>query len=230
MSKSGAGSRAEAEDAGVDDRVKRWQWFFRTRVGPDGKSLGGFAKRAVRTLRDAALQAAPPAAPGPNGVLNWSPLGPSVVGFGQAAGRPPVSGRITALAVGPDGLRVYAGAANGGVWFSADSGMTWAPLDDFIVSASQVPGVDSNALSVGGLSMRFGQSAAVDDVFVGTGEPGAADFSKLGLPAGHDRVRAAAFVASVNNSDPFTATGTDLDEMVMHDKHVAYRIVKLVAP
>jgi len=35
-----------------------------------------------------------------------------------------VSGRVTGLAVGPDGLRVYAGAANGGVWFSHDGGET----------------------------------------------------------------------------------------------------------
>src|SRR5436309_2467466 len=100
MEMSRAEGRAEADDAGVDDREKRWQWFFRTRVGPDGKPLDGFGKRTEVTSRDAALQAAPPAAPGPQGALNWAPLGPSVVGFGQAAGRPPVSGRITALAVG----------------------------------------------------------------------------------------------------------------------------------
>jgi hypothetical protein len=115
MGTSGSGNRAPAIDASVDDREKRWQRFFRTRVDPDGKTLGGFGKRTVVTSRDAALQAAPPAAPGPHGALNWAPLGLSVVGFGQAAGRPPVSARITALAVGPDGLRVYAGAANGGV-------------------------------------------------------------------------------------------------------------------
>jgi hypothetical protein len=53
------------------------------------------------------------------------------------------------------------------------------------------------------------------------------DFGALGLPAGHDRVCAVAFITSVNSSDPFTATGTDLDQMVMHDKHVAYQMVKL---
>jgi hypothetical protein len=52
----------------------------------------------------------------------------------------------------------------------------------------------------------------------------------LGRPAGHDRLCAAAFITSVNNSDPFTATGTDLDQMVMHDKHVAYQLIRLVAP
>ena len=175
MGKSGSGGRARPDDASVDDREKRWHWFFRTRVDPHGKTLGGLGKQAAAPSLDAALQAAPPAAPGPHGALNWAPLGPSVVGFGQAAGRPPVSGRVTALAVGPDGLRVYAGAANGGVWFSADSGMTWAPLDDFVVSRSSVPGKGTNALSVGGLDVRFGQGAAVDDIFVGTGEPGASD-------------------------------------------------------
>jgi hypothetical protein len=159
----------------VDEREKRWKWFFGSRVGPNGEIPGGTAEWAIMRSRGEALLAAPPAPPGPHGALNWAPLGPSVVAQGQAAGRPAVSGRITALAVGPDGLRVYAGAANGGVWFSPDSGMTWSPLDDYVVSPILTPSVSANALSVGGLAVRFGLGAAVDDIYVGTGEPGAAD-------------------------------------------------------
>jgi len=54
------------------------------------------------------------------------------------------------------------------------------------------------------------------------------DFSRHGLPAGHDRVVCAAFVTTVNPTDQLTATGTDLDKLTMSDKRVAFQTVKLV--
>lgn len=169
------GDRGPALDGKFDERELRRRWFFGSRVGPDGGFPGGIAEWALLGSQERAMLAGPPAPPGPHGSVNWVPLGPSVVSQGQAAGRPAVSGRITGLAVGPDGLRVYAGAANGGIWFSHDGGETWSPLDEYVVSPNLVPGVESNALSVGGLAVRFGLGAAVDEIYVGTGEPGAAD-------------------------------------------------------
>ena len=63
------------------------------------------------------------------------PLGPSVITHGQAYGFPNVSGRITGIVVGPDGSRVYAGAANGGICFSDAGGTSGStgngvPLDE----------------------------------------------------------------------------------------------------
>src|SRR5215472_99977 len=79
---------------------------------------------AVRALRFAAA-AAPPIDP------YWTPFGPSAVAHGQAAGHPVVSGRVSALAVGPGGNRVYLGSANGGTWYSENSGASWTPIDEY---------------------------------------------------------------------------------------------------
>jgi|GEM_PF-1726126 len=113
----------------------------------------------------------PPTAPG---TVNWTPLGPAAINHGQAKSYPVVSGRITGLAVGPGGQRIYAGAANGGVWFSSDSGNTWTPLDQWAYMLGSPPqhfGADS--LAVGAIAALFGTAAdgSADTLFVGTGEP-----------------------------------------------------------
>jgi len=69
----------------------------------------------------------------------------------------------------PGGNRVYAGAANGGVWFSANGGSDWSPLDDYTTSPSVFAGSgDADSLAIGAIAVRFG--AGADEVFVGTGE------------------------------------------------------------
>jgi hypothetical protein len=103
--------------------------------------------------------------------VNWPPVGPSAVANGQASGFPVVSGRITSIEIGPGGDRLYIGAANGGAWFSADTGSTWTPLDDYVVSPQFPAGIRANALSVGAMAVDFGATAATDRIFVGTGEP-----------------------------------------------------------
>lgn len=103
----------------------------------------------------------------------WVPIGPAAVLRGQADTTPRVSGRVRALAVHPDGRRVYAGTANGGVWYSDDAGLSWLPLGMFISGHSgPVGAVGAEALTVGALSVRFGGAAdgSGDDVLVGTGE------------------------------------------------------------
>src|SRR5712691_3019970 len=111
----------------------------------------------------------PPAPPGGPGTVNWTPVGPSVVAHSFASGNPPVSGRINAIAVGPGGMRIYAGADSGGVWFSSDGGASWVPLDDYAVSPSYTTGLDANALGLGSIAVHFGASAATDVIFVATG-------------------------------------------------------------
>lgn len=102
--------------------------------------------------------------------MNWTPIGPSVVANGQAVGGPPVAGRITTLAIGPGGTRLYAGSANGGVWHSGDSGSSWSPLDDYFETGTPA-GVDADSLSVGAIGIQFGTSPTQDLVYIGTGEP-----------------------------------------------------------
>src|SRR5215472_18248753 len=105
-----------------DEQSERIRWFYASRTGPQRTVFRGLIARAsAQRLRMALQQRRFPAvAPGGPGSVNWTPLGPSVVAHGQASGHPTVSGRVTALAVGPAGQRVYLGSANGGVWFSQD--------------------------------------------------------------------------------------------------------------
>jgi hypothetical protein len=102
-------------------------------------------------------------------VSRWVPIGPSVVRQGQGTGRPRVTGRIRDLAVSPDGSRVYAASARGGVWFSGDSGSTWAPIGGWAERPVGTGGAN-NAQSCGALLVSFGATPADDFVLVGTGE------------------------------------------------------------
>ena len=102
----------------------------------------------------------------------WVSIGPSVVRQGQSPARPPISGRVRAIAVAQGGSRVYAGAANGGVWRSDDSGRTWHSLmgpESFDVNPPPVPGQEtgSDSLACGALAIH---PADPDKIYVGTGE------------------------------------------------------------
>jgi hypothetical protein len=110
------------------------------------------------------------AQPARPGVVNWIPIGPSVVLDGQTATRAPVSGRITGVGVAADGLRVYVGSANGGVWRSDDAGRTFYPL----MNAFELHPTANNAdsLSVGALAI---DPQRPDRVYVGSGEGNISD-------------------------------------------------------
>ena len=64
--------------------------------------------------------------------------------------------RMTALVAPPGGVRVYAGAANGGVWRSDNSGVNWSPIFDAY-----------GVYSIGALALHPSNS---DILYVGTGE------------------------------------------------------------
>ena len=165
-----------------DELEERTEWFYSTRVPKDeyeqkdsnifeaSYQLRKLSKEKNKKWLKEFLEN-PPAQPGPEGTNNWTPLGPSVIDHGQASSNPPVSGRINSIVVGPSGTRVYADAANGGVWFSGDSGNTWQPLDDYFNSPTFVSGLEEDSLSVGAIAVAFGSSPATDNVYVGTGEP-----------------------------------------------------------
>ena len=114
----------------------------------------------------------PPRSPVPAPGVNWTPIGPSVIGLGSGNSFTEV-GRVSALVAGPGGQRVYAGGADGGVWISSNAGVTWSPLNDYFSASESVPGdtqVEINSLSIGAIEVRFGTSADNDEIFVGTGE------------------------------------------------------------
>ena len=93
----------------------------------------------------------------------WTFIGPGSITNGQGlstAGTcgPPtritVTGRITAIGIGAEGI--YVGSASGGVWKSTDGGAQWTPLTDQEVS-----------LAVGAIAVVPGPP---DTIYAGTGE------------------------------------------------------------
>lgn len=96
---------------------------------------------------------------------HFYPIGPTALLNGQANTSPTVSGRITALAVAPDGQRIYCGAANGGVWRSDDSGNSWRPMMNALHLAPT--STQSDSLAIGAVAVDPNES---DRIFVGTGE------------------------------------------------------------
>jgi hypothetical protein len=148
--------------AGGENRVEALCKLLEPGVRKISTAAGKLIRSEVRN--EAAADAEPD-----NVDRTWIPIGPSVVLTGAGGGRPRVSGRATDVRVSPDGRRVYAATADGGVWFSGDGGTTWAPLGGWAVTATPASVVGtSNVCACGCLFVRF--DAAGDEVLVGTGE------------------------------------------------------------
>lgn len=100
----------------------------------------------------------------------WQPLGPHTLLNGEVQGAGRISGAVNALAVHPDGERVYAATANGGLWYSGDGGVSWRSLDGFEPTpAPQSIDRAASRFACGALAVNFG--SASDTVLLGTGEP-----------------------------------------------------------
>jgi hypothetical protein len=164
-----------------DDQPARARHMRALRPNVDPTTIAPLTPRR----RDRRRKARAPLHNAPVGDQNlWFPIGPSVMTNGQASGDPNVAGRIRDLQVEPDhGMRIYAASASGGVWFSADGGQTWAPLDDFQESDRTDVGNIASALACGAVYVKFDGAAdgSQDVVWVGTGEQ---SLTAGGLPAG----------------------------------------------
>lgn len=115
----------------------------------------------------------------------WVPIGPSAVLNGQAYAKPRVAGRIRDLKRSPDGQRIYAASAFGGVWFSGDGGESWAPLGGMATTPDRdARGRAANSLITGCLHVEFGANADADVVYAGTGEPNT-EYINSGRPGEH---------------------------------------------
>jgi hypothetical protein len=103
--------------------------------------------------------------PGVPGSNNWITIGPSVVRKGQATANPPISGRVTRLAIAPGGNRAYVATADGGVWRSDDAGVSWrSTMDGFDLDPTAFAATSS---ACGAIAI---DPADPDRVYVGTGE------------------------------------------------------------
>ncbi|MEO5720754.1 MAG: dockerin type I domain-containing protein [Chthoniobacterales bacterium] len=103
-------------------------------------------------------------------IPNWIELGPNPIPLGQTqTTRVAVSGRISAIEIDPaDSNKVYAAAAQGGVYRSLDGGANWTPIFE-----------GAESLSIGALTL----DPANGWLWVGTGEAnGSADcYAGVGL-------------------------------------------------
>lgn len=98
----------------------------------------------------------------------WTPLGPQPINTAAVTSQGNASGRITALAVDPtNSSDVWAGAANGGAWYSNNGGSSWSPMSDY-----------AQSLSIGSIAI---DPRAAQTVYFGTGEPNGSFDSYWGM-------------------------------------------------
>lgn len=206
---------------------KRAQWFFDQRAYPLGHipadarigavehlermraSRGTFMEHFLRQ----AQRPNAPDVPGGNPqqiaitMSSWTPIGPqptSSAFFGLT------SGRVNALAVDPcdtTGETIYAGAAQGGLWKTTNSGATWVPLTD------NQPSISSGSIALDPLpgDCTGGHTGAI---YYGTGEENFAfdSFYGAGVLISHDGgttwVKDNTFV-TVTSATPSTITPTN---------------------
>jgi hypothetical protein len=174
--KAGAGKADTRETpktrpGGDDDPSRRLAWFRQSRLDAHGQPLAGTfleASRLRRRIERGPSGGPKPLPPVPSPGVNWTPLGPTAISSGLIE-----CGRVSAIAVGPGGSRIYAGAADGGVWISTDTGATWISLEDYFTAQGSVPGhtaADADSLSIGAIEVSFGANSQADEIFAGTGE------------------------------------------------------------
>jgi hypothetical protein len=171
-----AASNSDHKNAGEEsqDVAEATDWFMSQRFAPNG---------AVNPNAYAAAAAQVAALPSTGGAwtertnlsgadgndFSDSPqyIDPTSGFSNSGAGDRWVSGRMTALAAAPDGT-LFAGAADGGVWKSADGGQHWTPTTD-----------NQATLSIGALLVTG--SGHKYTVYAGTGEANTSSDSYAGV-------------------------------------------------
>ncbi|MCF8276584.1 MAG: T9SS type A sorting domain-containing protein [Flavobacteriales bacterium] len=106
-------------------QFKRWEWFIEQRLSENGDAAD--SRIIYEEVKRAALQKQ---YRGSNG--DWQLIGPieePLNGQGESIGR------ISAVAFHPtDTNQIWAGAPSGGLWKSADNGLSWEPLTDDLLN------------------------------------------------------------------------------------------------
>jgi len=157
----------EEENDGGYSLYKRWEYFMRRHINPDGSRI----PTGNTFIEFNKYKAASAAKMGLNkqGITgtdsgDWVSIGPKSSPLNSVMSM----GRINAIAFSPikKGI-IYAGSASGGLWESSDSGNHWIPVTDWIVNA----GVSAIAFN------PFDTST----IYIGTGDRDAGESSGLGV-------------------------------------------------
>ncbi len=146
----------------------QWAWKHDQRAFPLGHIPPGARLRAEDQIKQIQAQAGGararnnrpvPQTPSPSaGCPQWVSIGPAPILDAQIVPAQPTAGRVICIAVDPSNPAHWLiGAAQGGVWASFDSGVTWAPLTD-----------NQASLSMGALAFAPSNPQII---YAGTGEP-----------------------------------------------------------
>jgi hypothetical protein len=216
-----------APRVGRDQPGRRQAWNLTRDAGADAEQID--AAREMRRLHEVAAATAPPEAEAdtaaaaverlaPTGPANlWLPIGPTTTLRGTGDSDPRVAGRVRDLQISPDGQRIYAATAIGGLWYSQNAGASWEPVGAFAATLDRTAITPaSNTLACGAVHVRWAPAGSAnppadDEVWLGTGEPNPrqqpTDYGVLGYYGGVGILHATGPVAAVRanpNADPWT--------------------------
>jgi PKD repeat protein len=138
----------------------RWEWFWKTRVLPDG-SFPDFNRRWDEIKEHQTLS---------KGMNNfggdWQPIGP--FNWQNTGSWSPGQGRVNFIKEHPtDPNTIFVGAPAGGIWKTIDNGINWAPVSDHIA----VIGIASIAIC----------NSNPDIMYAATGDPDGGDTYSVGV-------------------------------------------------
>lgn len=188
---------------GDDDAAARIAFTSRRRLDFDLEGALAAGRLAPAPPRDRGRPGGP-AAPGTGPTDLWLPLGPANMFASLDDNRQRNAGRVKMLAAHPTDGRVYAAAANGGVWFSPDAGDTWTALGGFAATANTEIDRPAQRHASGAIFVDFKATAAADIVYIGTGEPSHTPTGQPGVPLGGIGVLVATGpVTAVANGNPW---------------------------
>ena len=181
-----------------DDPGGRGDFLGRHRVEFDAAGARALARRGAAAEPGVGRSRAPVS----GRTHLWQPLGPNTVVGGQAIGATRIAGRVNMLAVHPDGERVYAASANGGVWYSGNGGLQWRSLGG--LASTPAPGNvnrPAQRQACGAIAVAWGATEADDVVYVGTGETTHSRSAQPGASLGG--------IGILRGDHPATAAGPD---------------------
>ncbi len=203
--------------------MSRYDWPTSGRAGSrkpdDARGRGRFMARrrqdfdveGARAASRGGPQARAPGsrAPASSRTNLWIPLGPQVV-VSADTGSPRITGRINALAVHPQGERLYAASANGGVWYSGDGGASWRSLAG--LAETDTAGIvrPSHRNSCHAIAVAWGADETSDEVWVGSGEVSSPIDGQPGSSLGGVGILHALHPAVPDEPDPWKFEATNL--------------------
>lgn len=183
---------------GGDDPGGRGDFLQRHRVEFDAEGARRIARRSPQPPPGV------PRAPASGRTHLWQALGPDTVIDGQVIGSSRVAGRVNMLAVHPEGQRLYAASANGGVWHSADGGLHWRSLGG--LAATPSPGAINRPAqrnACGSIAVDW-NAAGGEVVYAGTGETTHGRDAQPGHSLGGIGILRAVAPAASTSDDPWT--------------------------